>query len=537
MRIAFLSTTRTQVVIVGSGFAGSLLARLLAHQGLAVTLIERGRHPRFAIGESSTPLASLCLERLADHYDQPDLRHLAAHGRWIEHLPELRRGLKRGFTFYRHRSGEPYANDERNHARLLVAASPNERVADTHWLRADVDHHFVRRAQAAGVDYRDRTEVTAVSLSGRGVRLRTVREGEVGDVRAEMIVDATGPGGLLRRALRIPSHLGRTATRSLLLFSHFTGVRLFADVARDAGASMDAGPYPEDWAAVHHVLDEGWMYALRFDDDVVSAGLLATPAGARRLSLAGGADASLGWQALLARYPSLGAQFADSQPVFPVRFAGRVQHRLARAAGARWVALPHTFAFVDPLFSTGIAWSLLAVERLAEAFGTARDRSAAWPGAAALRRYDSLLAAEADQIGTLVAGAYLALPDFALFAAQTMLYFAVVSFTEARQRLVSGSGWEGFLGAGDPAVESLYGESLRRLSRLTGRGRRPAVAEDRRGFEDWVARMIASRNVAGLADPRRRNLYPVDLDVLIERCSLLGLSPSAVRRALPRLRR
>ena len=49
--------------------------------------------------------------------------------------------------------------------------------------------------------------------------------------------------------------------------------------------------------------------------------------------------------------------------------------------------------------------------------------------------------------------------------------------------------------------------------------------------------MIASRNVAGLADPRRRNLYPVDLDILIERCSLLGLSPSAVRRAQPRLRR
>jgi FADH2 O2-dependent halogenase len=239
----------------------------------------------------------------------------------------------------------------------------------------------------------------------------------------------------------------------------------------------------------------------------------------------------------LARYPSLAAQFGNSRPVFPVRFVGRVQHRLARAAGARWVALPHTFAFVDPLFSTGIAWSLLAVERLAEAFGTARDRSAARPGAAALRRYDSLLAAEADQIDTLVAGAYLALPDFALFAAQAMLYFAVVSFAEARQRLVSGSGWEGFLGAGDPAVESLYGESLRRLARLTGRGRRPASAEERRGFEDWVARGIASRNVAGLADPRRRNLYPVDLDILIERCNLLGLSPLDVRRALPRLRR
>lgn len=532
-----MRTNRTQVVIVGSGFAGSLLARLLVHQGLAVTLIERGRHPRFAIGESSTPLASLCLERLADHYDQPDLRHLAAHGRWIEHLPELRRGLKRGFSFYRHRPGRPYANAQGNDARLLVAASPNDRVADSHWLREDVDHHFVRRAEAAGVDYRDRTEVTAVALSSRGVRLGTVREGEVGEVRAEMIVDATGPGGLLRRALRIPSHLGRTATRSSLLYGHFSGVRLFADVAREAGAAMDAGPYPEDWAAVHHVLDEGWMYALRFDHGVVSAGLLATPAGARRLSVAPGADAAGSWQALLARYPSLAAQFRDARPVFPVRFGGLVQHRLARAAGHRWVALPHTFAFVDPLFSTGIAWSLLAVERLAEAFGNARGRRAAVPGVAAFRLYEALLTAEADQIDRLVAGAYLALPDFDLFVAQSMLYFAVVSFSEARQRLLSGSGWEGFLGAGEPAVESLYRESRRRLARLTGQGGRAASVDHRREFEGWVARMIASRNVAGLADPSRQNLYPLDLDVLIERCTLLGLSPSAVRRALPRLRR
>src|SRR5512134_1326113 len=106
---------RTQVAVVGSGFAGALLARLLAVQGLAVTLIERGRHPRFAIGESSTPLANLCLERLAEQYGQPDLRQLAAHGRWLEHLPGLRRGLKRGFTFYRHRPGRDFDNDEANH--------------------------------------------------------------------------------------------------------------------------------------------------------------------------------------------------------------------------------------------------------------------------------------------------------------------------------------------------------------------------------------------------------------------------------------
>ena len=47
------------VAIVGSGFGGSLAALALLKRGHRVALVERGRHPRFAIGESSTPLANL----------------------------------------------------------------------------------------------------------------------------------------------------------------------------------------------------------------------------------------------------------------------------------------------------------------------------------------------------------------------------------------------------------------------------------------------------------------------------------------------
>src|SRR5881392_3003048 len=119
-----------EIVIVGSGFAGSLLARVLAVLDYDVVLLERGTHPRFAIGESSTPLGNLSLERIARRYNLPDCYRLAAHGRWIEHHADLRRGLKRGFTFYRHHSGERVSSE-----RLLVAASPSDDVADTHWLR------------------------------------------------------------------------------------------------------------------------------------------------------------------------------------------------------------------------------------------------------------------------------------------------------------------------------------------------------------------------------------------------------------------
>ena len=151
-----------KIAIVGSGFAGSILARILQGQGHRVLLLDRQRHPRFALGESSTPLAAICLERLAARYGLDDLHALAAWGRWKERLPHLRRGLKRGFTFYGHTPGRPYANGPANERRLLVAASPTDAIADTHWLREDVDHHLVLQAAAAGVEVLEEVDLNGL---------------------------------------------------------------------------------------------------------------------------------------------------------------------------------------------------------------------------------------------------------------------------------------------------------------------------------------------------------------------------------------
>src|SRR4051812_28242528 len=166
-----------EVAIVGSGFAGSLLARILARIGYDVVLLERGTHPRFAIGESSTPLANLSLERIGVRYGLSDCYHLAAHGRWLAHFPEVQRGLKRGFTFYRHHPDQHFENRGLDSERLLVAASPHDSISDTHWLRADVDHHFVRRAIAAGVEYRDRAEITSADVGLSSVHVSGSRNG------------------------------------------------------------------------------------------------------------------------------------------------------------------------------------------------------------------------------------------------------------------------------------------------------------------------------------------------------------------------
>ena len=488
-----------RVAIVGSGFAGSLLARILAVQGHDVVLLERGTHPRFAIGESSTPLANLALERLSRRYGLDDCYDLAAHGRWVARFPELGRGLKRGFTFYRHHAGRPFANAGLRSERLLVAASPNDQVADNHWLRADVDHHFVRAAIATGVEYRDRVEVTADMLKA---------------LRVDFVIDASGPGGFLARQLAIPSRLHRMHTHAGLLFGHFDGVRLFSDVV----PGLPEGPYPDDWAAVHHIIEEGWMYSLRFDHGVTSAGFVLR--GGDRVP---GTPEQM-WAHLLRRYPTISALFGDAQPLMRLVYKPRIQHRLARAAGDRWAMLPHAFAFVDPLFSTGIAWSLRAIERLALCF-----ESGCNPSEQDLARYDALLGAEADQIDWLVAGAYHAMARFDLFAAHAMIYFAAVSFAEIRQRVLQDNAWSGFLGVGDPRLGGLPRASLRRL-------RQARTRADQREFVSWVTRSIAPRNVCGLASPAAHGLYPVDLEMLVRRHAVLGMSRDSLVSALPALR-
>jgi FADH2 O2-dependent halogenase len=239
---------------------------------------------------------------------------------------------------------------------------------------------------------------------------------------------------------------------------------------------------------------------------------------------------------LLDRYPTLAAAFADATPLMPISFLPAIQHRLTRAAGERWVLMPHAYAFIDPLFSTGIAWGLRAVERLALAFESeSGNRRVPDPGV--LARYETALAAEADQIDLVVAGAYEAMAHFDLFAAQAMLYFAAVSFAEANQRLVAQeSAWNGLLGVGDPVLASLPREALRRLREITQSRGEAGSADERSEFVEWITRGIAPRNIAGLADPSRKNLYPVDFDALIEQHALLGMTRAEVLEGLPALR-
>src|SRR5258708_39955322 len=119
MGVRDVTKIRTDVASLGGGFAGSLLALMLSRQR-DVVLIERGRHPRFALGESSTPLADLALAEIARDYDLPWLAPLAKYGTWKRAYPDLPCGLKRGFTFAKHHKGQAFVPDPEHRNELFV---------------------------------------------------------------------------------------------------------------------------------------------------------------------------------------------------------------------------------------------------------------------------------------------------------------------------------------------------------------------------------------------------------------------------------
>src|SRR6516165_7116909 len=117
-----MSGRRFDVLVIGSGFAGSLMAMIARRLDLSTALVERGKHPRFIIGESTTPLANLLLEQIASKYDFPGVLPLCKWGSWQGQTPNLACGLKRGFTFYHHQRGAPFAPDPDRKRQLLVGA-------------------------------------------------------------------------------------------------------------------------------------------------------------------------------------------------------------------------------------------------------------------------------------------------------------------------------------------------------------------------------------------------------------------------------
>lgn len=493
----------TDVAVLGSGFAGSLTALILSKLGIESVVLDRQAHPRFAIGESSTPLADMALRDLARRYDLPRLAPLSKYGTWMATYPLVMRGLKRGFSYFQHEPGCDFVPSDEHANELLVAASTSDAQSDTHWLRSDVDSFFAGEVMAAGIPLLERCEITHLSCNDGRWAIECRREDEPLLIEAQFVVDGSGDGGVLARALEIPSESQTLRTHSRALFAHFSGMKLWRDMLLERIADLADYPFDCDRAALHQVLDGAWMWQLRFDHEVVSAGFAIDP---RRHPL----DASLSpqqeWDQWLARYPVLREQFAEAQIVAPeagLRRTGRMQRLWSVRAGANWAMLPHTAGFIDPLQSTGIAHSLFGIEKLARIF---ERRWKAGRGGLAkdLAIYADQIGRELRLIDMYVAACYAALPRFDLFSKMCLLYFAGTVTCERRRQAGGDDERLLYLGAEDANLENI---AQRAFDSLPAVKQYPPGSDELEAWLAWLRDLIAAYDKVGLFNPAAKNMF------------------------------
>jgi len=324
------------VLIAGGGPAGSTAATLLARAGWNVVMLEKAAHPRFHIGESLLPMNMPILERLGAPDKVPAIgveqrgSRFPAEGR-RHHVLHFDRAL---------RGGHDYAFQVR---------------------REDFDKLLFEHAREAGADARENTRVTRVEFGDDGRPSRVHATGPDGACtwRPRMLLDATGRDTLLGGAMKLKRK--NTRHQSAAVFSHFHGV------ARRPGE--DAG----NITIYRHA--HGWMWFIPMREDVMSIGVVCSP---EYLKERGG-DSEGFLMRTIHSVPEAAARMTGSERCGEVHATGNYTYECTRMHGPGWLLLGDAYAFVDPMFSSGVFLAMHGAEQGALAVDAALREPAREP--------------------------------------------------------------------------------------------------------------------------------------------------------------
>lgn len=349
-------SARHDVVILGSGLAGTLLGVILARHGVRTVLVEKGSHPRFAVGESTVPETTFHLEILSKRYDVPELGAL-------KNFPSIQRsvtsacGVKRGFSFVHHREGE----EQRPEACSQFPTWGPPFGPDVHLHRQDVDAWLLAAAIRRGADYRSRVALDGVDVGPGGVTLR-VRGGE--RIDGELLVDASGFDSPVARALGLREDPCTLETRSRTIFTHMVGVQPYERVS-DGRAQGLAYAYSE--TTLHHLFPGGWFWIIPFDNHAGATNPLCSVGLSVDLDRwpASGAPAEEEFWSFVRRFPSVERHLRGARAVRDWVSTGRLQYSSRGGRADRVFLLPHAAGFVDALFSGGLTQTVTTVNNLA----------------------------------------------------------------------------------------------------------------------------------------------------------------------------
>ena len=299
------------VIVVGGGPAGCTAATILARKGWSVTLLEKDRYPRFHIGESLLPMNLPILQRLGV------LDEIARIG-----------VLKVGADFP-----------------APTAAGYNvfrfERALDPTWAHAyqvrrdEFDSVLLENASGSGVKTFQGQRVTSFRTGADSV----LAEGrsDAGDpfrCEARYLVDATGRDTLVGNQLRLKRKSRHH--QSAALFAHFRGV--------------ERRPGNDQGNISIYRFEHGWVWLIPLRDGVTSVGAVCWP---EYLKQRQGDQRDFLMRTLLA-IPALSQRLVHAEIVGNLHATGNYTYACTRMSGPRWVMAGDSYAFVDPIFSSGV---------------------------------------------------------------------------------------------------------------------------------------------------------------------------------------
>ena len=315
------------VIVIGAGPAGSTAAAVLAEHGRKVLVIEKQKFPRYSVGESLLPYCYYPLERLGV---LDKIREAAFVKKYSVQFASVDGRISQPFYFFQHLDHE---------------ASQTWQV----W-RSEFDHILLDNAVEKGARVMEETVAKKLLRDGEkvtGVEVRT-RDGSTRSFHAPMTIDCSGRDGF---ALKRNDWLIRDPKlNKISIWTYYRGG------LRDEG-------YDEGATTVAYLPEKGWFWYVPLRDDVVSVGVTAEADYLYR----DGKDIQeifgreLGVNRWIARH------LASAERIRDFRVTGEYSYRSRYCASDGLVLAGDAFAFLDPVFSSGVFLALRSGEMVADA--------------------------------------------------------------------------------------------------------------------------------------------------------------------------
>ena len=316
------------VVVIGGGPAGSTCSTLLAQHGCRVELFERERFPRFHIGESLIPETYWVLKRLnmlpkmqASHFVKKySVQFVNASGK-----------LSAPFYFW----------DNKPHE-----CSQTWQVA-----RSEFDQMMLDNAREHGVTVHEGVRVLDVMFENQRAVGVTVRDedGTRREVRAKVVVDASGQAGLIQNRLRL--RVWDPVLNKGAIWTYWEGA--YRDTGRDEGATM----------VLQTANRKGWFWYIPQHDNIVSVGVVAP----FDYLFKNRGPYEQTYEEEVERCAAVKQRVSSGRRVTGYFATKDYSYRATRVAGDGWVMIGDAWGFLDPLYSSGVLLALKSGEFAADA--------------------------------------------------------------------------------------------------------------------------------------------------------------------------